>query len=167
MGDLGAILGVTFGPSWSHLGPILASLGPPWGLLGLSSGNLGAIWPRSFQWHTSLEPAWALWALSWALSGPSWAHLGTLREPRTLQKPRFSIGFGAFPLFAPLRFTLPHLELRDAVLAPSWVILGPVGAIFGPSCSALGPILASLRPPWGLLGVSFGNLGPIWPRSFE
>ena len=110
-----------------------------------------------------------------AILAPTWAQLGSLREPRTLQKPRFSFGFWAFSLFALLRFTFPHLELRDAVLAPSWVILGPswalLGVTFGPSWRHLGPILASLGPPWGLLGASLGSLlailGPSGREAFS
>ena len=87
--------------------------------------------------------------LTWAFLGPNfgrtWLSLGASNPSKTMVSARFL----AFSLLDLLRFTFPHLQLPDAVLAPSWAILGPSWAL-------LGVILGSSWRPSGLLGASFG-----------
>ena len=98
--------------------------------------------------------------------GPFGPQLGPLGTPRTLQKCMFSLSFCTFSAFHLFLFIFCSLELREAVLARSWAILGPswalLGAILGPRWAHLGPILASWGLPGGLLGASLGLSGPSW-----
>ena len=77
------------GPSWGHLGAILAYLGPRWPFLERSWAVFGRSWSHLGASLVYLEPSWGHLGVilgpflpylgqSWAVLGRSWGHLGAI-----------------------------------------------------------------------------------------
>ena len=124
-----------------------------------SRSNFASIFVLRWPKMTSSSLPEPILAQLGPILGPFWPQLGPLRTPRTLQKCRFSLGFCTFSAFHLFLFIFCCLELREALLAPSWPHLGPSWGHLGHSWGLLGAILASFR---ALLGPSWTSKMAFW-----
>ena len=162
-GPPGAYFGLSWGPFWALLGPILGLLSPlgplgrsgaapgsilgcSWAAPGLSWGPLGALQGRSWPlWGRSgplLGSSGAVLAASWASFGASWAGLG--RRKRIVTKPCKNHGFSMV------------LAWFLGLWGPSWGLLAASGGALGGPWSPLGRLWALRGRP----GLAWASVGP-------
>ena len=120
VGASGVVLGPSWMPSWSVLGPLGRLLGPSWSHLGLLKTRIAEMLKNATpptrnahfcrQDEAKMGPRWAKLGSSWPKLSPSWSQVGILRR--------------SCRHLAVLARLEGVLEGTGAVLGGSWGVLG-------------------------------------------